>query len=112
MPQGQVLGFVEGFFGGAGLGHEGLGAIADPLWQLMAALQVVEGLLDAFFGVQGALVVDAGGGGQVDAGVAFGFCALGPVVVLHSFAPGGDAGGDVVLMAAVLLITGELLGGL
>jgi hypothetical protein len=31
VPQGQILGFVEGFFGGAGLGHEGLGAIADAL---------------------------------------------------------------------------------
>jgi hypothetical protein len=31
VPQGQVLGLVQGFFGGAGLGHEGTGAIADAL---------------------------------------------------------------------------------
>jgi hypothetical protein len=73
---------------------------------------VLIGGLDALFGVLGALVVDAGGGGQVGAGVAFGFCPLGPVVVLHGFAPGGDAGGDVVLVAAVLLVAGEVLGGL
>jgi hypothetical protein len=36
VPQGQVLGFVEGLFGGAGLGHEGAGAIADALGQLVA----------------------------------------------------------------------------
>jgi hypothetical protein len=53
-----------------------------------------------------------GVGGRSVRGVAFGFCALGPVVVLHGFAPGADAGGDVVLVAAVLVVAGEVLGGL
>jgi hypothetical protein len=75
----------------------------------MAALQVVEGLLDAFFGILGALIVNAGGGGQVGAGVPFGFCALGPVVLFDGVAPGPNAGFDVVLVAAVLVVAGEPL---
>lgn len=110
MPQGKVLGFVEGFSTGVGLlGEEG-GSGGDALGQLMALAEGGDGGLDALLGVLGALVV------EVDDVVfavevmkvvgSFGVMTNGPVVVFGGAGPGVGTDFDFVLMATPVLVAG------
>jgi hypothetical protein len=80
MPEGPV--FVNGLEATVGGAGELLGQVADFVGQAAELLEGLKGLLDAIAGIIGSLLIDAGLEWLIGGGVAFGFVALGPVVVL------------------------------
>jgi hypothetical protein len=110
MPEGPV--FVNGLEATVGGAGELLGQVADSVGQAAELLKGLKGLLDAIAGIFGSLLIDAGFGWLIGGGVAFWVVAEGPVVAFDGFAPGFDAVVDVLLVAAVLLVAGEMDGGL